>query len=87
MHDACVSLTSMPKMIQIRNVPDHVHRVMTERAAAAGMSLSAYLGAELSHLAGRPTMAQWLARVEADERVDIHDEAVRVLHELRDEMG
>lgn len=79
----------MPKMIQIRNVPDDVHRVMTERAAAAGMSLSAYLGAELSEMAGKPTMAEWLARVEADERfvLEGEHEPARIIRELRDQMG
>jgi antitoxin FitA len=38
----------MPKTIQIRNVPDGVHRAVKARAANAGMSLSAFLLRELS---------------------------------------
>lgn len=36
-------MTDVPKNIQIRNVPDDVHRVLTERASAVGQSLQEYL--------------------------------------------
>lgn len=43
------------KMIQIRNVPDEIHRELKVRAARAGMSLSELLNAELARLvAHRP---------------------------------
>lgn len=54
---------TMPKAIQIRDVPDDVHAVMRARAAAAGMSMSEYLRSELVRLAASPTMDEWLARV------------------------
>lgn len=38
-------------MIQIRNVPDEIHRELKVRAAHSGMSLSDYLNAELARLA------------------------------------
>ncbi|MDX2343819.1 MAG: antitoxin [Acidimicrobiia bacterium] len=45
----------MSKMIQIRNVPDEIHREIKIRAARAGMSLSEFLNAELARLvAHRP---------------------------------
>jgi plasmid stability protein len=50
------------KTIQIRNVPDDVHRVMRTRAAAAGVSLSDYALAELRRAAERPEVAEVLAR-------------------------
>jgi plasmid stability protein len=56
---------TMPKAIQIRDVPDDVHAVMRARAAAAGMSMSEYLRSELVRLAASPTMDEWLARVAA----------------------
>ena len=37
----------MSKMIQLRNVPDALHRGLKARAAMAGMSLSDYLLAEI----------------------------------------
>jgi len=45
----------MPRMIQIRNVPDGLHRSLKARAALAGMSLSDYLLAEMRRIAQRPT--------------------------------
>ena len=48
----------MPKMVQIRHVPDEVHRKLKERAAMAGMSLSAYLRREVELIAERPTIRE-----------------------------
>jgi plasmid stability protein len=42
-------------MIQIRNVPDALHRRLKSRAALAGMSLSDYLLGEIRAVAARPT--------------------------------
>ena len=46
----------MPKMIQIRHVPDAVHRKLKTRAASLGMSLSDFLIREITPLADLPTM-------------------------------
>jgi antitoxin FitA len=54
----------MSSAIQIRNVPDALHRELKVRAARTGMTLSDYLLAELQALAVRPTMREWLARSE-----------------------
>ena len=51
-------------MIQIRNVPDTLHRQLKSRAALAGMSLSDYLLNELRHVAERPTLDELRARLE-----------------------
>jgi antitoxin FitA len=48
MSGARVNVQDMSKMIQIRNVPDEMHRALKVRAAAAGMSLSDYIKKELS---------------------------------------
>jgi plasmid stability protein len=53
----------MAVMIQIRNVPDDLHRTLKARAALAGMSLSEYLLAEIRRSTERPTRAELLARV------------------------
>jgi antitoxin FitA len=50
------------KTIQVRNVPDDVHRVLRTRAAAAGLSLSDYALGELERVAQRPPVADLLAR-------------------------
>jgi plasmid stability protein len=56
------------KLLQIKNVPDDVHRTLKARAALAGMSLSEYALAELRRAAERPTRDEILARVAARPR-------------------
>jgi antitoxin FitA len=62
-------LIHMPKMIQIRNVPNTLHRVLKRRAALAGMSLSDYLLSEISRkIAAQATLAEsreWLTQAQA----------------------
>jgi antitoxin FitA len=50
------------KTIQVRNVPDEVHRTLRTRAAAAGTSLSDYALGELERVARRPAVAETLQR-------------------------
>jgi plasmid stability protein len=50
------------KVIQVRNVPDEVHRTLRTRASAAGVSLSDYLLDELIRVTDRPAVADVLAR-------------------------
>jgi antitoxin FitA len=54
----------MTAMIQIRNVPDALHRQLKSRAALAGMSLSEYLLGEIRQVAQRPTLGELRARLE-----------------------
>ena len=51
--------------IQIRNVPEELHRQLKVRAAQAGRTLSDYVLDELRVAASRPTMSQWLRQVDA----------------------
>src|SRR2546422_3904819 len=45
----------MAKRVQVRGVPDTVHRTLKARAAHSGISLSEYLRSELALIAARPT--------------------------------
>jgi antitoxin FitA len=54
----------MSAMIQIRNVPDSLHRRLKSRAALSGMSLSDYLLSHLRALADQPTMEELRVRLE-----------------------
>jgi len=54
----------MTAMIQIRNVPDELHRRLKSRAALAGMSLSDYLLNEIRRVAERPTLDELRARLD-----------------------
>jgi plasmid stability protein len=59
----------MSVMIQIRNVPDALHRRLKSRAALAGMSLSDYLLSEVRELAERPTVEELRARLHSRSEV------------------
>ncbi|MDQ0468552.1 FitA-like ribbon-helix-helix domain-containing protein [Labrys wisconsinensis] len=50
-------------MIQIRNVPEALHRRLKARAALAGMSLSDYLLGEIHQVAEQPTIDELRARL------------------------
>lgn len=53
-------------MIQVRNVPDSLHRKLKSRAAMEGLSLSDYVRREMEHVAERPTpkeLAELIAKL------------------------
>ena len=54
--------------LYVRDVSDDVAATLKERAAAEGMSLSAYVAAELAKIATRPTNEQIVARLRARDR-------------------
>jgi len=53
----------MSKMIQLRDVPDALHRTLKSRAALAGLSLSEYLVREVRKLADQPTPEEMRERL------------------------
>jgi len=57
-------------MIQIRNVPDDLHRRLKSRAALAGMSLSDYLLREIRESAEKPTLEEMRERLESRSGVN-----------------
>jgi antitoxin FitA len=74
----------MSKMIQVRNVPDDLHRRLKARAALSGMSLSEYLLQELRHAAARPTPAELRARLEERAPVHLNESVVEAVRAERD---
>ena len=81
---ACVTLIYMTKMIQIRNVPDDLHRQLKVRAAQEGMTLSAYLLSELESVAKKPTMREWLEKVSSREPVEVDEPPEVTIRRMRD---
>jgi hypothetical protein len=65
MSGAPVNVLNMSKMIQIRNVPDEMHRALKVRAATEGMTLSDYIKRELSWVAGKSKLEAVIERSEA----------------------
>lgn len=62
MSGARSNVLHMSKMIQIRNVPDDLHRELKMRAAAAGMSMSDYIKRELGRHSRKSTIREIGAR-------------------------
>jgi antitoxin FitA len=50
-------------MVQIRNVPEALHRKLKSRAALSGLSLSDYILGELKRSLERPTREEFLERL------------------------
>lgn len=65
MSDTRFNVQHMSKMIQIRNVPDEMHRMLKEGAAREGMSLSDYIKRELVGVGARSDLERIEARVRA----------------------
>lgn len=74
----------MGTLVQIRDVPPDVHRVLKARAAASGTSLSEYLRGVLARSASRPTPAELAARIEARGRVALDESGAQTIRRLRD---
>jgi len=84
MCSTCNYAENMPTMIQLRHVPDDLHRKLKARAAMAGMSLSDYLIREVQRIAERPTLDEFLARVARSSRVELGESTVDAVRGERD---
>jgi len=74
----------MSKMIQLRNVPDNLHRTLKAQAALSGMSLSDFLLAEIRQVAERPTIAELRERLRRRSRVETPLSAAEAVRRERD---
>jgi plasmid stability protein len=74
----------MSKMIQLRNVPDGLHRSLKARAAMAGMSLTDYLLMEIKEIAERPTLGELRERLHKRKPVSVQLETARMVREERE---
>ena len=84
MRVTCEHACDMSKMVQIRNVPDALHRKLKARAADSGRTLSDYLLAEIGRLAARPTREEMLARLHSRRRATLKTPAAVVIREERE---
>ena len=71
-------------MIQLRNVPDALHRALKARAALAGMSLSDYLIAEIKEIVERPTLAELRNHLNTRKPVTHSIDTARLVREERE---
>ena len=76
----------MSKIIQLRNVPDALHRALKARAARAGMPLSDYLLAEIKEISELPTLAEMRERLHKRKPVATNLDLARSLRKEREEV-
>lgn len=74
----------MAKMIQLRHVPDSLHRQLKNRATHAGLSLSDYLVREVRKIAERPTVDEIKARLTAMGTTRLKTSPTAIVREERD---
>lgn len=73
----------MPNL-QVRNVPEELHRTLKAKAALEGSSLSAFLLTELEKIAKRPTLRELRQRLRQREPVHLNPTAAQIVRELRE---
>ena len=76
----------MGVLVQIRDVPEDVHRTLKARAAEAGQSLSEFLRTELEKVAAQPTWEELRRRIEAQTPVELPKSPAEYVREMRDAM-
>jgi plasmid stability protein len=74
----------MSKMIQLRHVPDSLHKRLRARAAMAGMTLSDYLRHELERTAAQLTPTELRLRLAGLSRVTLNEQPVDAVRIERD---
>jgi antitoxin FitA len=77
-------VAGMSKMIQIRDVPDDLHRELKKRAEEKSLSLSDYLKFELKRMAERPTWEELGERIRQREPVHFSEPIEDIIRGDRD---
>jgi antitoxin FitA len=74
-------------MLQIKDVPEDVHRTLKARAAIAGVSLTEYARTTLEQAARRPSREELAAELGLIEPVDVGESAQQALRHIRDDLA
>jgi plasmid stability protein len=75
----------MSKMIQVRNVPDRLHRELKRRAKLRGQTLTAYIQKVLEHEVSRPSAEEVFDRIASREPVKLGLPAAELIRQGRAE--
>ncbi len=74
-------------MVQIRDVPDRIHRELQRRAKARGVPLTRYLEEILEREVSRPAREEVFARIRAREALNIDVPVAEIIREERETRG
>jgi plasmid stability protein len=77
----------MSKMIQIRNVPDELHRQLKIKAAERGLSLSDLLLQMAEREVNRVSWEEMSERIRRRGRVDLETDPADIIREMRGPIG
>jgi len=80
----CYHVPSMSRMIQIRDVPEDLHRRLKVRAARMGMNLSDFLKRELARIAGKPTLDEMLDHLAKRPPIELSEPIEEIIRAHRD---
>lgn len=81
----CYHAGDMSKMIQIRDVPDDLHRRLKVRADQMGMSLSDYLKRELARMAEKPTLDEMLDHLAKRPPIELSESIEDIIRAQRED--
>lgn len=70
-------------MVQVKGVPESVHRTLKARAALRGQTLSLYLRGEMERLAARPSPDELLAMLDHEAPAELGDSAAPEVRRAR----
>lgn len=74
----------MSSMIQIRNVPEEIHRRAKSRAAMCGLTMSEYILRELKKALECPTREEILQRLATRQQISLPQSAADLVREERE---
>jgi antitoxin FitA len=77
----------MARMIQVRNVPDRLHRELTQRARQRGQTLTDYVEQLLEREVSRPSREEVFDRIASRTPVDLRKSAAELIREERRRTG
>ncbi len=73
----------MTTMIQIRNVPEALHRRLKARAALEGVSMSRFVLREIERALERPTRREWIEAIRSQPEVELDTSPADILRDER----
>jgi len=85
MFHACAILSAMSKMLQVRNIPERLHRELHRRAKARGQTLTDYVQEVLEREVARPPADEVFDRIERRRPVDLDIRVAEIIKQERTE--
>lgn len=80
-----LNTTGMAKMLQVRNIPERLHRELSKRAKARGQTLTEYVQRLLEREVARPPAEDVFDRIDRRQPIDVRaDREIRAVRKERE---